>query len=89
MDRRVLDNGAGYQPSCDPYVVEFSMMKAASELVPPSASYVGLSYLVYPPEDDETSRQPRVPTTTDSTQHHRCWRNLHLHAHCGLDLLLM
>ena len=47
MDHSVLGNGVGDQPVDDLYVVTFlTVLKTAFELIPPSISSVGFSYLV-------------------------------------------
>ena len=89
MGHVVLGNGVGDQPVDDLYVATFStMLKTAFELVSPSTSSVGFSYLVYRPEGHGAACQPpTIPTTTNSTYPCRFWRDLLLHAHCGVDLL--
>ena len=80
----VVDQPVGHQ-----YVVTFPRMsKSAPEPVSPFTSSVDWSYLVYRPEGHEDGRgQPTIPAAADYTNPHRCWRDLHPHACCGVDLL--
>jgi hypothetical protein len=89
MDHVVLGNGVGDQPVDDLYVFTFSrMLKSTFELVSPSTSSVGLSYLVCRSEGREAGRQPpTVPTATNSAHPCRCWRDVLPHASCGVGLL--
>jgi hypothetical protein len=86
MDHGVLGNSVVDQPGGQQYVVMFPWMLVASELVSPSASSIDWSYLVYGPEGHEAWCS-RIPAATDFTHPYRCWRDLHPHACCGVDLL--
>ena len=86
MDHGVLGNGVVNQLDGHSYVVMFPWMSAAFELVSPFASSTDWSHLVYGLEGHEAGCST-IPTATDSTDPCRCWRDLHPHARCGVDLL--